>query len=137
MEPTNPSEDPRPSRPALRPARRKRPHPAKRARIATGLLSVAGLVGFTGYLTDQRVARPRPPRPRPWTAAASTPRRRHGDDGNDGNDGHDRDHGHHGDHGGHHRHHRGGQGVDHLVLGEHLEPWQLSGGFGPWAATPT
>jgi hypothetical protein len=30
--------------------RRKRAHPARRARILTGLLSVAGTAGFSGYL---------------------------------------------------------------------------------------
>lgn len=73
--------------------------------------------------------------------------RRYHDSGHDGHDrghrGHDRQYcfndGCHYcfNYGGHHGHYHCGQGVDRLLICEHFEPWQLSGSFGPWVATPT
>ena len=117
--------------------RRKRRHPAKRARIATGLLSVAGLVGFTGYLTANTattsgttVAAASVAADTATTAAttASTTSATTASTTAD----------HRGDHRNYdHCHHGGGEGVDRVVLGQHLQSWQLNGSGGPWAATPT
>ena len=114
--------------------RRKRPHPAKRARIATGLLSVAGLVGFTGYLTANTattsgttVAAASVAADTATTATTTASTAATTADG---------DHRHH-DRRGDHCHHGGGEGIDRVVLGQHLQSWQLNGSGGPWAATPT
>jgi hypothetical protein len=57
-----------------------------------------------------------------------------GDDGDHdrhlGHDGHDRDDGDDGDD-------RVSEGGRLVLIGQHLEPWQLNADFAPWVATPT
>src|ERR1700682_4371027 len=117
VEPINPFPEAPPA--TLRPAaRRKRGHPAKRARILTGLLSVAGVTGITGYLattaTTSTQTAVRTSAATPTTAASS----------------------------------QSGSAaattattvpattVTTAGAAQTLKPWQLSCASGPWAATP-